>query len=563
MTATAADYTDYNVIDILKWSLTTMDGTTINESTYAGKFRIYAFVSCTCTNSMGTVMRLAKSEWISNDDIKVIVIFDDFSTMEEKQNFIESYGYNNKDIIFAYGNYSSIMRKFYVDNTINLSNLNYAICAVVDKNNIIRRAIESCTYNSADAFFNSAISKYLYPIEQNDMVTFDINGIFDYDEAYNVFTELNALRQKLGLSALTFDKELTDAAMQRAAEISIYYSHTRPNGSQPFTVFPPGGFINAENIAVGQMNAKEAMNGWTNSPGHYKNMTLDNIDSVGIGCFYQEGGVKHWVQLFDGGRKSIPDTRKGKEVKNAEIAAVGSYLDINIKSLSSLIGVSQTQKYELYNKNKEYPEDTTIIPKIYSSSDTNVATVDSQGLVTGIKEGSAWISLGFKGDVYWKKIINVENGYKITYDANGGKNAPAPQFKIKNHSQKFSDIKPSRDFYTFKGWSTNPKTTQPMYKAGDTIPENINKDLYLYAVWQPVNCYINYDTQGGKIKNSTQIVQYNTPTKVHNYVPTKTGYKFLGWATTKGAKTVKYKPGDQITVKDKYLTLYAVWQKIS
>lgn len=563
MSAKAEEYKDYNVTDTLQWTLTTMDGKIINESTYAGKLRIYTFVACDCTNSMGAVRRLANSEWISNDDIKAIVIFDDRSTMEEKQNFINTNAPNNKDIVFAYGDRSGIMRIHYMSSTLNPSEMSYAICAVVDKNNIIRRARESCSYSTADAFYNSAVNDYLYTIEQNDLLTFDINGTFDYDEAYNVFTELNALRGKLGLPALTLDKDLVDAAMQRAAEISIYFSHTRPNGTDPFTVFPPGAFVSAENLAIGQKNASEAIKGWTNSPGHYKNMTLNNIDSVGIGCFYQEDGTRCWVQLFQGGRKASQENRKGKEVKNAEITALGSMLDMKITSSVSVIGVTETQKFKLYNTNKEFRVDIGIIPKIYSSSDTTVATIDAKGLVTGIKEGSSWIKLGIKEDLYWKIKVNVVSGYKITYDANGGKGAPAPQLKLKNKSLKLSTTKPTRANYTFNGWVTDPKAKTANYKAGDTLPEKVNNDLKLYALWKPNLCYISFNLQGGTGSINTQVVYYDVPTKLITKKPTRTGYQFLGWATTKGAKTAKYRPGDTITVKNNQYTLYAVWKKNS
>ena len=563
MTARAAEYTDYNVYDTLQWSLTTMEGKTINENTYAGKLRIFTFVTCTCPNSARAVRRLANSEWISNDDIKAIVVFDDISTMEEKQNFIKLNAANNNDIIFAYGDSSGIMRMHYMRNTLNPSVMSYAICAVVDKNNIIRRAMESCSYSTAETFYNSAVNDYLYVIEKNDMLTFDIDGTFDYDEAYNVFTELNALRGKLGLSALTLDKELMDAAMQRAAEISIYFSHTRPNGTDPYTVFPFGASIGAENVAIGQSNANEAMKGWTNSPGHYKNMTLNNIDTVGIGCFYQEDGTRCWVQLFQGGRKAVQENRTGKEVRNAKITALGSMLDIKILPSSSTIGVTETQKYELYNTNKEFNVNTRIIPKVYSSSDTTVATVDSKGMVTGVKEGTAWISLGIKEDLYWKIKVNVTSGYKITFDANGGKGAPAPQLKLKNKSLKLSTAKPTRANYSFLGWATDPNAKQPTYKAGDTLPEKMNNDLQLYALWKPTYCYISFNLQGGAGNLNTQVVFYDVLTKLITKKPIRTGYQFLGWATTKGAKTAKYKPGDTITVKSTQFTLYAVWKKSS
>lgn len=82
MTAKASDYTDYYVPDTLQWSLTTMDGNTITDKTYDRKFQLYMFINAVgCLNSTSAVKGIANREWLTNNDIQVIVIFDDNSTM--------------------------------------------------------------------------------------------------------------------------------------------------------------------------------------------------------------------------------------------------------------------------------------------------------------------------------------------------------------------------------------------------------------------------------------------------------------------------------------------------
>ena len=562
MEVRAAEYPDFQVVDTLKWTLTTMDGKTINETTYTKEFRIYMFVSCHCTNSPGAVMSIANSSWINNEDIKVLVIFDDiFASYKDKQDFISNYAPNNKNIIFAYGTDSFKMIDYYMNSTLKPDTLTYAMPVVIDSNNIIRRAATKLTSKTADDFFESAINKYLYVVEENDFIEFDIDGTFDYDEAKVVFTELNVLRKKLGLSALTWDKDLTDSAMQRAAEIAIYFSHTRPNGQKPFTVFPPNSLVKSENIAAGFPDAKSVMDGWTNSPGHYSNMVAKNVESVGVGCFYQPDGKIHWVQLFDGGRKPIKEDRVGTKDTTVEISAIGANIDINIRSSQPYVGIKDTVKYELYNSNKEYKDYIVINPKKYSTSDKTIATVNSKGVVTGVKEGSAWIDLGLDDKNYWRANVNVLGVFKITYNVNGGKGAPASQTKLFDKPVQLSTVKPTKEGHTFLGWSTDSKAKTVTYKAGATIPENINNDIKLYAVWQAGYCYISFNLQGGKGNINIQVVKYDVATKLIKTVPTKTGYKFLGWATTKDAKTAQYKPGDKISVTKTQFTLYAVWKK--
>lgn len=76
---------------------------------------------------------------------------------------------------------------------------------------------------------------------------------------------------------------------------------------------------------------------------------------------------------------------------------------------------------------------------------------------------------------------------KITlkYDANGGTNAPASETKQveKGQSATFtvSNQKPTRENYTFKGWSTDDNAATAEYIGGNNI--TISQDTTLYAVW--------------------------------------------------------------------------------
>ena len=94
-------------------------------------------------------------------------------------------------------------------------------------------------------------------------LSFNISGVYDYDEANEVVKQLNSLRNNLGLSALTMDKTLTSEAMQRAAEIAFYYSHTRPDGTSCSTVVSSSFSYFGENIAMVYFDASDVMDGWT------------------------------------------------------------------------------------------------------------------------------------------------------------------------------------------------------------------------------------------------------------------------------------------------------------
>ena len=79
-------------------------------------------------------------------------------------------------------------------------------------------------------------------------------------------------------------------------------------------------------------------------------------------------------------------------------------------------------------------------------------------------------------------------------------------------------------------------------------------------------CYLYYNANGGSGAPSTQSYT-GTSTSSHSFTvasgtPTKSGYTFLGWATSSGATTASYQAGNSISVSyNGSKTLYAVWQQ--
>lgn len=108
------------------------------------------------------------------------------------------------------------------------------------------------------------------------------------------------------LQPLELDQDLENMAMQRAAEIVLYYSHTRPNGETCFSLIEENGLYlltAGENLAAGDLLVDEAFTGLqeTDEPyegqGHRRNMLDPDFDRVGIG-HVQRGRFHYWVQEF-------------------------------------------------------------------------------------------------------------------------------------------------------------------------------------------------------------------------------------------------------------------------
>ncbi len=81
------------------------------------------------------------------------------------------------------------------------------------------------------------------------------------------------------------------------------------------------------------------------------------------------------------------------------------------------------------------------------------------------------------------QIWSIQN--YILYDANGGTGGPT--YQMKNYGEEFnlSSAVPTREGYTFLGWSSKADATTIEYSAGGSYPHNIN--VTLYAVWENNN----------------------------------------------------------------------------
>lgn len=106
---------------------------------------------------------------------------------------------------------------------------------------------------------------------------------------------VNEERAAAGKPALKKNDELCKNAQVRAQEISGYFSHTRPNGTDCFTAITvPYGYA-GENIAMGQLTPKDVMDSWMGSSGHKKNILSSNYTAVGVGY---DPSTNCWVQIF-------------------------------------------------------------------------------------------------------------------------------------------------------------------------------------------------------------------------------------------------------------------------
>lgn len=151
--------------------------------------------------------------------------------------------------------------------------------------------------------------------------------------------------------------------------------------------------------------------------------------------------------------------------------------------------------------------------------------------------------------------------YTVSYDANGGTGAPGRQTKTYGVTLTLTTIQPTRKNYLFLGWSKDRNATSASYSAGGSYTNNA--DVTLYAVWQynPETYSIRYNANGGTGAPASQTKTYGVPLTLSAVKPTRAGYDFLGWATSRNTTTSEYAPGERYTDEES-VTFYAVWRYI-
>ena len=205
-------------------------------------------------------------------------------------------------------------------------------------------------------------------------------------------------------------------------------------------------------------------------------------------------------------------------------------------------------------------------------------------------------------------VVTNETDYTLSYNANGGSGAPGSQVGTAvgsgSASLVVSSTIPSWTGYDFLGWSTSSTATTASYVGGNTISISSNTTLYavwrkktytvsynkgsngtgtntsdtktygvayalsasytanaavtLYPVWTIITYTVSYDANGGSGAPSAQTKTYGDALRLSSTVPTRSGYIFLGWATS-STGAVAYQPNTDYTANAS-VVLYAVWQ---
>ena len=123
---------------------------------------------------------------------------------------------------------------------------------------------------------------------------------------------INKVRKDKGLSKLTLDNRLQQAAQKHARDMAVrgYFSHESPDGLNADDRVIRKGYVwwvLAENIAAGYRTTQQAVEGWLKSPGHLENILCEKCQNTGIGVYYDQNSTwkYYYVQVFASTEQNI------------------------------------------------------------------------------------------------------------------------------------------------------------------------------------------------------------------------------------------------------------------
>ncbi len=109
------------------------------------------------------------------------------------------------------------------------------------------------------------------------------------DAVQQALAIVNNKRASAGLGELEWNNGLEAAAQVRAQECTQAFSHTRPNGTDWWTV--NSNIMYGENLAYNYSNANSVVDAWMASPTHAANIMNGGYEPIGMAAYQSSTGT--------------------------------------------------------------------------------------------------------------------------------------------------------------------------------------------------------------------------------------------------------------------------------
>lgn len=294
--------------------------------------------------------------------------------------------------------------------------------------------------------------------EEAQTVTVSVKGTYIPPKMEAVLERINAIRQEAmgeSYTPLEWSADLETAARLRAAEASVFYSDTRPNGQNWDTVFEEAEREgkrellqqNGEDKEAGLDAMQQAIELWIeksaaeqDSPEAecYAALIDPAYKTIGIAAFQGEGNelAATAAELSTAeapeGEAALQNAEDGTATEQQiEVAAESLSLSITADGAKlkekETLALSLSATVTFGEGDAAHTTACTVISQVqWSSSDTAVATVDETGVVTAITPGEAEITAAVGGRSAEAVTLTVEAAAPVPTETPESTKTPEP-----------------------------------------------------------------------------------------------------------------------------------------
>ena len=249
------------------------------------------------------------------------------------------------------------------------------------------------------------------PVSADDLgesvVYASVNGVLRYDYAQEVLSLINAERAAAGLTPLKMSAPLTDNAMLRSVELSMYFDHSRPDDTPFYTVFSNDDYGQAAECIGGEFPSNAAvMKAWMEGEDDRSKILYAPFEFVGVGVF-EADGVFYWDVLFMNGVQHETTDRNDKEATSVDIQIKRKHLHFTCPQESFLTCTLYAFKpYVLLNGRPL----TTDGPLTVTIGDESIAVLQD-GMVFAKNPGHTTMTLKVGGFCTFEIPLTVQKDY--------------------------------------------------------------------------------------------------------------------------------------------------------
>ena len=239
---------------------------------------------------------------------------------------------------------------------------------------------------------------------EDDYIYVTVQGEEEYIPKEKILARINEIRKEAydeGIiskyTPIKWSEEYEKKALQRAAEASVYWEHTRPDGTPHSKMVGANGEVNYWENLAGGANIMFAIEMWYGEKSDYVNKTggvtghyttmlnFDYIGVAGYGVVAAEAGNSKGTdkQVSTGGIVK-------REVKISREIAKNIKLELTDSTSSGVLALQTGNSHEMHPIVDSWGR--IGITGKYTTSDPKVANVDQNGKITALKEGKATIT---------------------------------------------------------------------------------------------------------------------------------------------------------------------------